>query len=234
MPKRILTAALFLLCLLAGSALADRVVLNDGRTLTGKVVQKGGKVIVKTPGGDVTVDLGRVREIEYGDDLAPEYERRAAKVDFNDFDAHVALAGWCEKNGLVQRAYYHYYNALRIAPEDPGLRKKLGFEWSGGRWVCYGQRQREKGLVKYDGKWMTPEEKQDIIDEKNSLEEEPLTRAEKLKQKREREALEKTRERMERDLSDVGDAQKDLRPAASGDEPWWKRAGGYKKREGKK
>jgi tetratricopeptide (TPR) repeat protein len=60
-------------------------------------------------------------------------ERRAKTPD--RADAQLALALWCEQNGLQQQATAHFHQVLRLDPSREIARKHLGFKKVGGHWI---------------------------------------------------------------------------------------------------
>jgi hypothetical protein len=156
--RRILAIILAVVAL-SQYALGDRVVLKDGRTLTGTAVLSGTMVVVKGAWGEAQFAESEVKEIIREGDPAAEYEKRAAAAGVNDKRAHLELAAWCARAGMVKEEKYHLLNALRIEPEDPELRHKLGYVFYAGRWMTETQMMSAKGLVRAGREWVTPEEK---------------------------------------------------------------------------
>jgi hypothetical protein len=69
------------------------------------------------------------------------------------------LGLWCERNKLPGLAQAHYEAALTRDGEFEPAHQKLGHVLVDGRWLTRDQLRGEQGLVKYKGRWITPEEK---------------------------------------------------------------------------
>jgi hypothetical protein len=89
---------------------------------------------------------------------------------------YLELAQWCEQLGMVDRARDQYYNVLKLEPDNVEVRKKFGHIYVGTSWMSKVEARRqgyyeyqegwylaseleERGLVLYEGKWITKAEK---------------------------------------------------------------------------
>lgn len=156
--KRLLLA---LVLFFPGVLFADEVYLKDAGSISGRIVEQN-ETTVKVDIGDgfIAVPTSRVERIEKGPSALDEYEARAAKLGPQDVEGWKTLARWASKQGYPGQARQACQKVLAIAPNDPDVRKALGFVWLDGKWVTLEESYRAKGYVKYDGEWMTPVEAQ--------------------------------------------------------------------------
>jgi hypothetical protein len=144
-----------------GVLFADEVFLKDAGSISGRVVEQN-ETTVKVDLGDgfIAVPASRVERIVKGRSPLDEYEERAAKLGPQDLEGWKTLARWASKQGYPGQARQACNKALAIAPNDPDVRKALGFVSLDGKWVTLEESYRAKGYVKFDGEWMTPAEAQ--------------------------------------------------------------------------
>ncbi len=162
-------AAGILLALLGSLALADVVVLKDGRRIEGKVVRKTEtEIVVETAVGEMKFPRSEVKEIIEKKTRDEEYEERLEACESaEDF---YQLGRWCQRNRLKRRAEKLFRRAIEKDPDHAGARKELGFVRHGDDWVTPEERDRRiaaeyeaemkaKGFVRFEGRWVSPEEK---------------------------------------------------------------------------
>ncbi len=111
MPRRALICLLFVLaCCLS----ADTVVLKDGRTLSGRVLEKDGEhLALQVTFGTLYIPLEDIAEILAEPSLLDIFEEsRAACETVEDFEA---LLAWCEETGYPSYDARRALKAARIA-----------------------------------------------------------------------------------------------------------------------
>lgn len=164
------------LALLAGPASADELVLKNGRTLEGEVVEAGDVVTFKRPGISMEIRRDEVKEIRKSPTAMEQYAKRAeelAKAD-RDLDlsvskvphprtiaaaeAHHRLGLWCTAKGLKAEAKAEQEAAVSLHADHEGARRALGFVKTDAGWRLEDEVMKEKGLVRADGRWVTQEE----------------------------------------------------------------------------
>ena len=166
---RPLIAALFASAVLAGSALADVVVLKDGSKREGKIVKQGeDEVVLEIAQGRLKAQIilkrSEIKSIEKGETanekLVREVERRRKKLKADDKAAWLKFAAWLEKqNGFSSEARTAYEKVVELDTDNEVARRKLGYSKVGGQWLTRDEIMLAKGYVKHGGKWVTPEEK---------------------------------------------------------------------------
>ena len=144
-----------------GVLFADEVFLKDAGSISGRIVEQN-ETTVKVDIGDgfIAVPMARVDRIEKGRSPLDEYADRAAKLSPQDVDGWKNLARWAYKQGYPGQARDACNKVLAVAPNDPEVRKALGFVMLDGKWVTLEESYRAKGYVKFEGEWMTPAEAQ--------------------------------------------------------------------------
>jgi hypothetical protein len=140
---------------------ADVVVLTtDGRlqgTLLNAQESPRKNYIVQTDSGQVTLDKEQVKEIisQTADEL--EYER--LRFSFPDtVDGQWKIAEWCRERGMSKERTTHLERIVEIDSNHKQARGALGYGQVNGRWVRQEDVMKERGYVKYKGKWLLPQD----------------------------------------------------------------------------
>jgi uncharacterized protein with FMN-binding domain len=128
-----------LLCIAAGTALADVVYLKNGQKLEGAAEEKGGSVVVRLERGSLTFAKEQVDRVEKGTPPWEVYEEKAGGLKREDVSGHMDLARWCKDHGLPQRMKKELELVVVADPDNTEARKLLGHK-------------------KVDDQWLTPEE----------------------------------------------------------------------------
>src|SRR3954452_6187786 len=97
------TLSLLLVLLLAAPALADTVVLRDGRQVSGKVREEKNEIVVKQKLGEVRFAKELVARIDQ-DDRWSELERKQRDLATGTADDRYRLGVWCRDNGFPDEA----------------------------------------------------------------------------------------------------------------------------------
>ena len=153
MHRTILCAAL-----LASAASADVVHLRSGGRLEGATSVEGDRLVVRLESGTAKIPLSEVRRVVPGPSPADEYAARAAALAKDDVKGHWELALWCEDRGLTRGARVELEAVIAADPEHAEARKRLGYEKIGNAWLRGEALLTAKGMVKFEGKWVTKEE----------------------------------------------------------------------------
>jgi len=70
-----------------------------------------------------------------------------------------AVGLWCHEQGLLPESTAQFRETIRLDPEHAAARKELGESLVDGRWVPSEEALRARGLVRWEGRWVLPEEK---------------------------------------------------------------------------
>jgi hypothetical protein len=172
------------------TACADKVTLKDGRTLDGRItLQTDKEISIEISRGDMKVTLHYPREevtrIEYGSSpaeaLSREYEEALAATDAGSADAWCRLGEWCSKRLLDKNARTAYEKAIALDPGHEFARRALGYSLYEGKWLLRDEIMLAKGFVRFEGDWVTPDEKRKIAEDRKLEEERKAADAEKAK-----------------------------------------------------
>jgi len=165
-----LLAAAVLPALLAPAppAAADDVHLTNGRSFEGVVARiEGDRVAIRLHQGVIRLPRSRVARIVYETSPLETYlDRKRALTSARDATAAdwLDLAVWARRHGLETA----YGEAARLAAAlDPGLdglapvMRDLGLEreGAGGSWYTHDELMRRRGMVRWNGDWVTPAER---------------------------------------------------------------------------
>jgi len=156
-------AALAVLATFPRPVSADLVKLNNGGEIRGTLkdrrsVKTSGPVVVTTlAGGIVAVDAADVKFITRRPLKVERYETKAKQTP-RTVDAQWKLAQWCRERGLRRQREECLRVILEIDPDHRPSRLALGYSKYDGEWMTRDEWHRSQGLVKYKGKYITPEE----------------------------------------------------------------------------
>ncbi len=130
--KRVFLSIL-LIGLAAGPALADKLILRDGRVIEGKIVSEDReKVVIEQKYGRAAFARHEIREIVRERTPEEEFEeafgRAKTAADF------VALGKKAKEGGLAAPARRAFERALELDPENREAREALGHRLHEGRW----------------------------------------------------------------------------------------------------
>jgi hypothetical protein len=140
---------------------ADEVFLKGGGQLSGKITSRTPtSVEVDVGAGKIAVPASSVLRIEEGRSPLHEFEDRASRIAAGDVDGWIALGDWAKSRGLGSQAREAYNRALAASPGDPRANAALGNVQVDGRWMSEEQSYKAKGLVQFEGEWITPAEQQ--------------------------------------------------------------------------
>jgi len=143
---------------LAPFAAADTVTLTNGNQLEGKARRVGDRVIIKTPGGEMSLEASEVRSIAKGETAFDVYAKKRGETSAKSADAQSGLADWCQAQGLRKEARRHWAAAIELEPDHAAARKALGFVRHDGEWLTGDELKEAQGLVKIRGKWIPREQ----------------------------------------------------------------------------
>lgn len=172
-PPRLAVAALVATLVLAAAPTSraeepllrwDRVVLADGRVLTGSVEERGDELLVRLPLGHVRVRSDQVAALELTDDALDELARaRAEGLARATVEQRLRYAALCRALGEPDEARSVYLAVLDLDPDQPVARGALGYVRHAGEWMTEDARQRALGRVRHGERWITPAEREALL-----------------------------------------------------------------------
>jgi len=161
-----LVAAFLLLLAFRVSGFADTVYLVNGRTFEGVIAETtDGEVRIVMPGGSLSLPSSRVLRVEKSASQFAEYlERKKALARSGaGAAAWLELARWAKTGGLAQGMREAALTAADLDPRLEGLAPLLrGYGYvldeQLDRWIPYADAMRRKGLVQWNGEWISRHE----------------------------------------------------------------------------
>lgn len=158
-----------LMVLLPAIATADDVLLRSGGKISGRILQRSEtSVQVDVGPGIITVPMTSVLSIEEKRTTLDDHEERAARLRANDAPGWLELANWAASEGLNTQARRAYEKVVSIDPQHADANRALGRVLVDGRWVSEQESYRARGLVSFEGEWITPGERDAILRERES------------------------------------------------------------------
>lgn len=158
-----LPLALFALPAAATQVRGDVVRMKNGGEIRGRITTPdadGEMLTVRTlTGGRVVVERKHVEFVTRRSLVVERYELRA-KATPEAIQAQWELAEWCRQNRLSEQRDTHLRRIIELDPEHEPARHALGYSHHDGRWMTREERMQAQGLVKYKGRYITPQELQ--------------------------------------------------------------------------
>jgi hypothetical protein len=149
---------------LGSTGYADRILLRGGGVIDGVVLppdtSKPGLVHIVTATAAHPYEFRKeqVERVEPAEGPLRDYVARRSTLAETAAD-HFALGEWCELNQLSGPAQMHYRRAVELDKDHGGAHQKLGHVYQNGRWMSYDEQRQAQGLVRYKGRWVSPEDK---------------------------------------------------------------------------
>lgn len=145
--------------LLAGPARADILHLESGGRIEGRIVERTAETVkIELGAGTMTFPISSIVQIEEAPSLLDEYDERMAALDAADIDGWLALGDWAAARGLASQARAAFNHVLARDPENVAANQALGRELVDGMWLSREDAYLARGYVRFEGKWMLPEQ----------------------------------------------------------------------------
>lgn len=156
--------SVFLLAVLfVGSVAADVLHLKKGGRLEGILLGEDATTITMDLGvGQVSLPRSAVLKIERKESTLAGYRMRLAAIRQGDLRAHADLARYATAHGLRAEARLMWARVISLDPTHVEAHLALGHILVDGRFVDEDESQRARGMVRFQGRWMTPSE-QDFL-----------------------------------------------------------------------
>jgi hypothetical protein len=154
-------AVISLLALSPSLVSADSVFLKGGGEIKGEVVeQRADAVVLEVGPGRLTLPMKNVTRIVSSTTDLGLYHARAAALAPGDVAGWLSLAAWAQRHELATQAREAYEHVLAMDPMNADAHLSLGNVRLGNQWLSGAEANRARGLVEFEGTWMTPEERQ--------------------------------------------------------------------------
>jgi hypothetical protein len=167
------------LCLLAvvvfaSPSIADTVRLKNGRAYEDVIAERTPQgVRVQLAFGQIILPNDQVVAIEKGESVVEAYLARKATLESANAGAAdwLLLAQWAKMRDLSSAARQAAVKAAELDPRLPGLDAMLRphglvFEEALARWIPFEESMARRGLVRYEGEWISVEEQRERIAER--------------------------------------------------------------------
>ena len=157
--------------ILGGSPLsADVIRLENGGELRGELVgavtrTPGETVVIRTlTGSRVEVAGERVVLVARRSLKVEQYEERSDRVATgNDtVEGHWELAEWCRIQRLPDQRRKHLERVVSLDPSHRSAHYGLGHTLRNGKWTSREEFMASRGLVRYRGRYITPQQREDL------------------------------------------------------------------------
>jgi hypothetical protein len=163
-------SGLAILAILLGStaAQADEVYLKGGGRISGIVAEESeGSVHVEIGAGLVSVPVSQVERIVRSASPLATYQMRARALKANDLSGWLELAAWAQRMDLSTQAREAYNQVLALDPTNAAAQRALGNQLVGDRWLSRDDAMRAQGYVQFEGQWVSPDEREALLAERN-------------------------------------------------------------------
>ena len=143
----------------AGSARGDVLELKNGGRIEGQISEskdgdQASYAITTADGGRMTIVKSEVARVVPQSKDEEEYQRRA-RAAADTVDAHWDLAQWCRDKGLRNAFREQLAHIIELDPQHADARQLLGYQKVNGEWMLRDDVMAARGLVLYDGKYVT-------------------------------------------------------------------------------
>lgn len=151
----------------SGFARADVIHLKGGGRLECEVVEeRANTVVVDVSAGRVTLPRSRIERMDMGASALARFRARAARLAGADLAGWLALAAWARENDLITQSRSALEHVLALDPANAAAHQALGHVALAGRWLTVEESNRARGLVEFEGQWVTPGERQALLAER--------------------------------------------------------------------
>ena len=151
-------ALVALASLICTGARADRVHLQGGAVLEGKVSRAGDKVLVEVDSGTLSLDARSVLRVERTQSTFETFLERRAALGKGDIAGRLELASYCREHQMFARERELLREVLSIDTNHAQARARLGYVRGEHGWLTREEQLAARGLVKHGDAWVTPEQ----------------------------------------------------------------------------
>ncbi len=167
MSTSLVTSVAVSACLFyAHPAAADIFVLATGGEIRGELLNpqespRRRYIIAPYAGGKIALSAAMVTDVVEQKPTEVAYEQmKLAPSD--TIEGHWELAEWCRDNYLGAERDKHLQRILQLDPDHAEARRLLDYEKTPSGWKTRTQIMQERGYVRYNGRWMLPQEVKQI------------------------------------------------------------------------
>jgi hypothetical protein len=151
----------------SGLAWADVIHLQGGGRIDGEVVEeRADAVVIEVSAGRITLPRARIDRMVLGTSALARFRARAAALAPGDVRGWLALAAWARDNDLLTQSRGALEHVLAVDPSNAAAHSALGHVLVGGQWLTVDESHRARGLVEFEGGWVSPQERQALVAER--------------------------------------------------------------------
>jgi uncharacterized phage-associated protein len=156
-----LALPVLLVALTMTPASADVIHLTAGGSYRGTIVEEDERsVLIETNVGRIRVLRYEISRIERDADDQQTFERQWRDLRSGNADEFYELGVWARDRNLEEESQRCFRRALQLDSFHRDTRRALGHRLHQGRWYDEQEYRRVvEGLVEYDGRWVTPEDR---------------------------------------------------------------------------
>ncbi len=164
---RIVLAGLAGAVLMAGLSFADVLHLERGGRLEGVLVRETAtRVTIDVGMGEISLPRTAISRIERKVSPLSEFRARLSASDSTDPRVCADLARFAAGHGLGNEARQMWSRVLALDPRNVEAHLALGHVLVDGTYLEEADAYRARGLVEFDGQWMTPAEQASLLHER--------------------------------------------------------------------
>lgn len=142
------------------SGYGDTLELTSGGRVEGRLIESAAVdtslQIELSSGGRLTIPRSQIARVAATSPVDAEYQKLAHSSP-DTVEAHLKLAEWCRDRKMRDLAQQHFERILELDPSNEQARAALGFRKKDGQWVTRNDVMASRGLVMYDGRYVTPQ-----------------------------------------------------------------------------
>lgn len=149
-------------------ARADIFLLRSGGHVEGDLVNvdqnpRTSYVIALAGGGQITLEASVVEKVQTVRPELAEYDK-VRRQAADTVQGQMQMADWCRDHGLKAQRQTHLDRVLQLDPDQPEVRRLLGYRKVKDKWMTHDEEMADKGYVKvHDShtgeiRWKTPQE----------------------------------------------------------------------------
>lgn len=153
----------FALVSAAAPARAEIFLLNGGGRIVGEWANADelprNRYVIRTDAGRITLERSEVQQVLRPNPAELEYEKVAPSYADTP-DDQMKLANWCADQHLYTIRKSHLERIIELDPDNAEARRLLGYarDKATGKWMTPSEKAASQGLVRYNGRWVTPQE----------------------------------------------------------------------------
>lgn len=153
----LLLAIVLLLC--GNTARGDVFELANGGRVEGRLVESAdgndkNVVIELAGGGRMSIPRSQIGRVDTISADESEYVKRSRSAP-DTVEAHWELAEWCNQRKMRNQARLHLERILELDPNHDQARGLLGYRKKDGQWMTRDDVMDGRGLVAYEGRYVT-------------------------------------------------------------------------------